>query len=247
MNRKYLLLLLVFISCSTHAIAQSDYYCYDFDGKKIPLTLNENKLVVSVPKDYDEISKRIHANVQALFWTHDNNFEFFFMTRSDLEKLASLDFWEEDAKSVIITPSYIKDYDRGGEFYREVFTLPYVLISLKKEEDIDLLNPYLEKYRLKIAWHSRWTPLAVNLSLPLNSEKGRLLEIANEMYESGEFASSKPAFAYPGYGTNDTNTVRSITTPTTEKSSKIYDLQGRHIQGEPQKGLYIQNGKKIMK
>ena len=27
----------------------------------------------------------------------------------------------------------------------------------------------------------------------------------------------------------------------------IYDLQGRRIQGEPQKGLYIQNGKKILK
>ena len=123
----------------------------------------------------------------------------------------------------------------------------HVCISLKKKEDIDLLNPYLEKYRLKIAWHSPWLPLAVNLSLPLNSEKGRLLEIANEMYESGEFASSCPGFAYPGYGTSDINTVRSITTPTTEKSSKIYDLQGRRIQGEPQKGLYIQNGKKIMK
>ena len=29
--------------------------------------------------------------------------------------------------------------------------------------------------------------------------------------------------------------------------SAIYDLQGRRIQGEPQKGLYIQNGKKILK
>ena len=27
----------------------------------------------------------------------------------------------------------------------------------------------------------------------------------------------------------------------------IYDLQGRRLQGEPHKGLYIQNGKKILK
>ncbi len=33
----------------------------------------------------------------------------------------------------------------------------------------------------------------------------------------------------------------------TTEGSAIYDLQGRRIQGEPQKGLYIQNGKKILK
>ena len=163
-------MLLVFISCSIHAIAQTEYYYYDAYGKKTPITLNENKLLLSIPIDYDEISKRIRENVQSLYWTQDHIFDFIFITRADLEKLTSLDFWEEDSKSVIITPSYIKDDDRG-EFYREVFVTPYVLIKLKKEEDIDLLTPYLEKYRLKIAWQSPWTPLAVHLSLTLDSEK----------------------------------------------------------------------------
>ncbi len=188
-------------------VIQTDYYYYDaYTGKKIPLTLNENKLVVSIPIDCDEISKRIRANVQALFWTQDNSFDFFFITRSDFEKLTALDFWEEDAKSVIITPSYIKDDDRG-EFYREVFSTPYVCITLKKEEDIDLLTPYLEKYRIKIAWQSPWTPLAVDLSLTPDSEKGPL-EIANEMFESGDFASSIPDFALAGSGASETNAIR---------------------------------------
>jgi hypothetical protein len=102
MSRKYLLLLMVFISCSIHAVAQT-YYYYDAYGKKTPITLNEDKLVVSIPRDYDEITKRISVNVQALFWTQDNYFDFFFITRSDFEKLTSLDFWEEDSKSVIIS------------------------------------------------------------------------------------------------------------------------------------------------
>lgn len=38
--------------------------------------------------------------------------------------------------------------------------------------------------------------------------------------------------------------VRSITTATTEESSEIYDLQGRRLSAMPQKGVYIQNGKK---
>ena len=243
MSRYFYLMLVFCISCSIHAIAQTDYYYYDaYTGKKIPLTLNENKLVVSIPKDYDEISKRIRANVQALFWTQDNTFDFFFITRSDFEKLTALDFWEEDAKSVIITQCFLKDDDRG-EFYREVFSTPYVCITLKKEEDIDLLTSYLEKYRIKIAWQSPWTPLAVDLSLTLDSEKDPL-EIANEMFESGDFAGSCPGFAYPDYGTSDPNVVRSNTTPTTEKSSGFYDLQGRRQSSTPQKGVYIQNGKK---
>jgi len=118
-----------------------------------------------------------------------------------------------------------------------------VLIKLKKEEDIDLLTPYLEKYRLKIAWQSPWTPLAVHLSLTLDSEKG-LLEIANEMFESGEFAGSRPSFAYPGDGNSDSNTVHSITIPTTEKSSEFYDLYGRKITSKPTGGIYILQGQK---
>ena len=80
-------------------------------------------------------------------------------------------------------------------------------ITRKKEEDIDLLTPYLEKYRIKIAWQSPWTPLAVDLSLTPDSKKGPL-EIANEMFESGDFASSIPDFALAGSGASETNAIR---------------------------------------
>ena len=245
MNKKYLLLLLVFISCSIHAIAQTDYYYYDiYTGKKTPITLNENKLVVSIPRDYDEISKRVRANVQALYWTQDYTFDFFFITRSDYEKLTSQDFWEEDAKSVIVTPSYIQDDDRGG--YQEIFVLPYVIIHLKKEGDLDLLTPYLEKYRLKNDWQGPWSPLSCILCLTLDSEKGPL-EIANEMFESGVFAASVPDFAYPGYG-SDLNTVHSITNTQQLSPNFFNDLQGRRMaEGQPlQRGIYMKDGRKFV-
>jgi len=41
-NRK-LILMLLFITCSIHAVAQSDYYYDSYYGTKIPLILNENK------------------------------------------------------------------------------------------------------------------------------------------------------------------------------------------------------------
>ena len=41
-------------------------------------------------------------------------------------------------------------------------------------------------------------------------------------------------------------TVRNITTAFPDASSEIYDLQGRRLSAIPQKGVYIQNGKKII-
>ena len=73
-------------------IAQTDYY-YNYDGIKIPLTLNENKVLVSVPLDCNLVIERIRANVQAFYSGADSYFYFSFMTRADLEKLTSLDFW----------------------------------------------------------------------------------------------------------------------------------------------------------
>ncbi|MBR5657110.1 MAG: hypothetical protein IKW98_10620 [Prevotella sp.] len=238
----------LFLSASVSEVMAQTYYYYDiYTGKKTPITLNENKLVVSIPRDYDEISKRVRANVQALFWTQDYIFEFFFITRSDYEKLTSLDFWEEDAKSVIVTPSYIQDDDKG-DFFREIFALPYVIIHLKKEGDLDLLTPYLEKYRLKNDWQGPWSPLSCILCLTLDSEKGPL-EIANEMFESGVFSASVPDFAYPSYG-SDPNTVRSITT--TQQPSSTYDLQGRKLSNckwsnsQIRKGIYVKDGRKFV-
>ena len=40
--------------------------------------------------------------------------------------------------------------------------------------------------------------------------------------------------------------VQSMTIPTTGASKGIYDLQGRRLSAMPQKGVYIQNGKKII-
>ena len=245
MSRK-LILMLLFITCSIHAMAQMDYY-YNSYGTKIPLPLNENKVLVSVPIDCNLVMERIRANVQAIYKTGTADFYKFYITREDLEKLSSQDFWEEDAKSVIITPCYYRDDDRG-EFYREIYLTPYMLVTLKKEDDIVLLTSYVEKYKLRIASDFSSDPmmgLLYILHVTLESEKSPL-ECANEIHETGLFASSRPDFALAGDGAYEPNTIRSITTAMTEKLSDIYDLSGRKVQGTPKKGVYIQNGKKVV-
>ena len=89
-------------------MAQPNYY-YHFDGTKIPLILNENEVLVSIPKGFDLVSEKIRANVQPFFSVTDGFFDMLFITRADLEKLVSMDSWEEDSKSVIITPSYYRE------------------------------------------------------------------------------------------------------------------------------------------
>ena len=128
MSRKYLPMLL-FIFCSTHAIAQADYYYYQ--GDKIPLTPNEDKVVVSIPKDGDMTSESIRANVEVLTTIIDETFDILVIARSDLEKLTTLDFWEEGAKSVILTSCYFTENNE------EICTTPYLDVRLKKEEDFD--------------------------------------------------------------------------------------------------------------
>ena len=233
MNRKYLFLLLVFISCSVHAMAQTDFYYYR--GKKIPLTRNDNKVIVSVSKDCSETIERIRTNVQVLSTIKDNTLDIIIISRPDFEQLTSKDFWEEDAKSVILTSSYFTEENR------EVFETPYLDVALKKEEDADLLNSYVEKYKLRIAEHvslmPEWYILAITPESKISS-----LKCANELYESGVFADAIADFAEGG--PIDGITVRSIITANTGASSSIYDLYGRKLKSKPAKGIYIQQGQK---
>lgn len=232
MSRIYLLLL--FISCSIHATAQTDYYYYK--GNRIPLTINENKVCISVPKDCDETCGRIRANVQVLAKIKDETFDIFVITQSDYEKLTSQDSWEEDSKSVMLTSCYFTENNE------EVYATPYLNVKLKKEEDRDLLNSYAEQYKLTIVDFSSLMPLWYVLSITPDSEKSSV-QCANELYESGDFAHSEPDFAS---NTIIMNVRNILPTESTEEYPETYDLQGRRLKGKPAKDLYIKNCRKII-
>ena len=234
-SRFFLLMLLCFISCSIHAIAQTYFYYYN--GNKIPLTLNENKVVISIPKECDEIVERIFANVQVLDTIKDETFGIYIITRSDYEKLTLLDSWEEDAKSVILGYSFFT-----GE-NMEAFATPYMTVELKKEQDLDLLTSYAEKYSLRIVEQNSFMPLFYVLSITLETGK-TAMEIANALWESGNFASSEPDLA--AYLIFDVTGIQDITTAKTDVPSRVFDLQGRRLAEKPTRGIYIEDGKKRM-
>ena len=164
----------------------NDYYYYK--GNKIPLTLNEYKVVVSIPKDRGDIIERLKTNIQTLGIIGDTTFDIYVVQRSEYDKLISLDFWSEDAKSVILTSSYIIESNE------EVYATPYLNVRLKKEEDIALLTSYADQYKLTIVNNSPLMPLWYILAITPESKKNNLV-CANELYESGDFAASTPDLA----------------------------------------------------
>lgn len=176
-------MILLLISCSSGVIAQTSYYYYK--GEKIPLTVNENKVCVSIPKNKGEKSKELLKNINILNKIADEDYDISVIRQSDLKQLTAIDFWEKEAVSIMLSPCY------KTEEGKEVYLSPYLNVRLKKEQDINLLSSYAEKYGLKIVKQDPLMPLWYILSI--SSEAGtNALDIANVLYESGLFAVSVP-------------------------------------------------------
>lgn len=185
MKRYFYLTILAIISCSIHAIAQTDFYYYK--GDKIPLYLNENIVCVSIPKDRKETRERVLANINVLKKINDEAFDVFIIHQSEYVKLISLDSWKEDSKTILITLSY---YTAEGS---EVISTPYLNVRLKNEQDINILTSYAERYGLKIVRQDPMMPLWYILVITKDCDKD-IMECANNIWESGLFEASVPDF-----------------------------------------------------
>ena len=240
MNRIFLLLSLL-ITCSLQIMGQTDFYYYN--GNKIPLTFNEKKVCINIPKDRTDIIERLQENVQTLCMIKDETFDIHVLLSSEYDRLASQDFWSADAKAVILTDSYL---NMRGE---EVYATPYLHVRLKKAEDIDLLKSYAGRYGLRIVKNNAFMPLWYILSVTLDSNRNSV-ECANLLYESGCFAATAPDLVSADYQ-YDTTTIHD--TPAQQivngksLNSKCYDLSGRRINNGPlPRGVYIKDGRKMV-
>lgn len=180
---KFVLSLSFMLFCINVAMAQTDYYYYN--GKRITLTPNSNKVCVSIPKYKKRTKERVLAKVKVMDTIMDDAFDIFVILRPDFEKLVTNDFWKEEEKNVIVTSSYRTAEDA------EVFTSPYLNLRLKHEEDVSLLFSYVEEYGLRIVRRDSLMLLWYILGITQKSEKSTL-EIANQLFESGKFSESVP-------------------------------------------------------
>ena len=168
---------------------QTDYYYYK--GKKKALTVAEDKVCISIPKENKETTERILANVKVLNKIIDDLFDISVISWSDFEKLTFLNSWEKDAKSVVLTSSYLTAEGT------EVFATPYLNIRLKKEQDVGFLYQYAEQLGLQIVKQDPLMPLWYILAVTQDCDKNPL-ECANELWESKVFAASVPDFSSVG-------------------------------------------------
>jgi hypothetical protein len=102
----------------------------------------------------------------------------------------------------------------------------------------------VEQHKLQIVRNSQLMPLWYVLCVTLETGKSPLA-CANELAESGDFASAEPDLMGTAYLDYET-AVRSIRTASVNAQS-FFDLQGRRLSGKPAKGVYIQNGRKVLK
>lgn len=181
-NIKHILIaFILFCTHTLYAAAQTDYYY--FQGKKIPLTLNETIICVNIPKVCDDIIKRTLSNVQVITTIKDETYTIIVISKSDYETLTSFDYWIEDSKNIIITPSY---YTENGI---EVYVSPYINLRLKNEQDQNLIYSYAEMYGLRVVKKDPLMPLWYILAITKDSERNAL-ESANMLWETGVFAAS---------------------------------------------------------
>lgn len=184
MSKGYILIVLLLISCSIGSIsAQTTYYYYK--GNKIPLMIDDNKVCLSMPKDRRAVSKELLKDVQVLDTIRDTVFDISVILQSDLKHLSASKSWEKEAKSILLSPIY-----RTNEG-REVYLTPYLYVKLKREQDIDILASYAKYYNLRIVKRNSFLPLWYILSISQQTAKNSL-DIANDLWESGNFADSSP-------------------------------------------------------
>lgn len=184
MSKKNFLMILLFILCPIGMNAQSNYY---YKGKKIPLIDNHNKVCVSVAKDRNDISDEILKNVKVIDRIADSDYNISIIQQSDKRRLlaSSSLFLNDETKQILFSPCY-KTLDGT-----EVFSTPYINVRLKKEQDINLLSAYAERYGLRIVKNDSLMPLWYILSISSDTGKNTI-EIANILWESGLFAASVP-------------------------------------------------------
>ena len=113
-GRTFILTLLLLIICSLHATAQTDYFYY-YGSQKIPLYLNEDKVVVSYAKEVEKIVKTGSGTRGAVGGPRYGESRVYGKTHTDYE----IKFWANELAEVIVIGDGDNDldlyiYDQNG-------------------------------------------------------------------------------------------------------------------------------------
>lgn len=191
-----LFFLLGIMSLIETSMAQSMYYY--FDGKKMPLEINKEKVNILIPKEKDiatfntaypeSMQKGIIENSLfhgAVLDLEKDNLKNDKDLKNQIAKQLSL----VKKTDLLILPVYVTQQGK------EIIETNLLKIKLKEKKDTLLLKQMAEKYHLMILGNNEWLPSWYILSVTEKTE-GSSLNVANSLYETGLFASACPEFSF---------------------------------------------------
>ncbi len=211
-----LLAVLVFLGCNndlteeiptvednivaTRSIGDAPEYYYWYHGKKIPLTVNENKsFVLTETAQFEQASRSTILTGSRIKGTRTmNGYSSLSIERSGKsakEKTYFTSMILENAglKTIDIEDVvYVAPYftESNGE---EVGITNVLSVRLEGDEDLAKLEKLAEEYNLIMLGRNQFDRSIYYLSCTKDS-KGNALEMANLLYESGAFEYAQPEF-----------------------------------------------------
>ena len=181
---KKISLLILLLSVSLNLLGEDKFY---YSGKKqIPLREVKGKNVVIVPMIDSQISK-----ISSMAEEHRLQDERLMVNVISEFSRTSLKTVENLSAPLHIEQCYT---DPQG---LELIPTGYINLQLKNVADFELLEKRAAEFGLQITESSLFMPLWYELVLTFENDES-IIDIANRLSESGEFASCSPAFSYDG-------------------------------------------------
>ncbi|MDE7149154.1 MAG: hypothetical protein K2O01_01900 [Bacteroidales bacterium] len=175
--------------------AQEAYYYYD--GEKVPLEVNHNKVSILTPKNGNTADK-VFASKQSSYdyeyTIQDNRFEHMVVNLASWSSAQNKNGMVALTKRPIDEEAIVLPIYQDEQFEELVLTNS-LYVRLKQEQDGFLLDSIAKVYKLDIVDTNEWMPLWHTLSITPQSQ-GSSLDIANAIFETGLFASAFPDFAF---------------------------------------------------
>jgi len=190
MNNK-IYLLLVFFFGVLGMNAQSDYYYY-YNGNKIPITLDKTSVTLSLLNGFEKKSIA-DLNLKDFVIQTEN-------TTGKAKKFAAVEFknlltdsdYSRALNSLNSSPNIIKAQPNFiTEKGIKIGMSDYLYVKLKTSGDLKLLQKLASERNVEIVEQNRFMPLWYTL-ICTKKTIGNTLEVANEFFETGYFASSSP-------------------------------------------------------
>lgn len=177
------------------------YWC---DGVKIPLTVNNDKMFVILETSrFENVVNRNNLtdvksvdNHKVLGVRSLKSSKMVDQTSFTLNDVSQQKFNLDDA--LYVSPYY--NTDDGSE----IGITNILSVQLTRKKDIVKLQEIADKYNLEILGENRYDPSIYYLSCSKES-RGNALEIANDIYESGEFEYATPEFILEAMTTSAPN------------------------------------------